>query len=230
MQPAWFDQELQDNLESIAHKTKVRAGQVLLGQEPSEQTRTFIILNGQLRLWAPPDMKLDAESHNILIDDVNAIDVVGEIGALFGQPSEVIVEAITDGDVYGIKNEEFSNLIDTHKGLRDHVIKNLCRHISIANHRLRDAYTLTSKARVIKQILLLTDFRSANGENSHIIKNFPRHNILAAKCGVTRETVSRALAVLIKKGVLERQGSTMIIHDYASLEDHYRELGGGPTS
>lgn len=230
MEPQWFNEQLRSDLDNVAAKQKISPGETLIHAD-LDQHSTYIIVDGSVRVWSHESLQEQDSCDAILLDDITAIDIVGEIAAIDGKPSNTVIESITPVKAYRIHIDHFSNLMNDHSDLRNHVFKILCERLRSANDRIHDAHLLPSKSRVLKEIIRLAlKARLDQNDLQSEIKDFPRHNIIASRCGVTRETVTRAIGCLSKKGIIQRKGRAMIIHNIHNLKDSFHSLKEGNTN
>ncbi|MFM7575871.1 MAG: helix-turn-helix domain-containing protein, partial [Microcystaceae cyanobacterium] len=81
--------------------------------------------------------------------------------------------------------------------------------------RLREAESL---ARVADTLLFLADSQGRNTKQGLHIPNLP-HRELSGISGLARETVTRALTKLEKRGLIRREAEQICIPDVDSLEE-----------
>ena len=60
--------------------------------------------------------------------------------------------------------------------------------------------------------------------NKAVIENFPVHYEIARRASTTRETVTRVLSMLTKRGIIKRRGKNIEIIDFAVLQRTFRNL------
>jgi hypothetical protein len=83
--------------------------------------------------------------------------------------------------------------------------------------RVFEFSTLVVRKRLILELLRRAEeIEPLNGQVS--ISPAPTHFELAARISTHREAVSREMSVLAKKGLIERRGGRLILHDLAVLE------------
>ncbi len=224
MTSQWFNNEFQEDLNNIATRMEIPAGTTII-EEDSENAHAYVILEGRVRAWALCDPLIDDSTQTILLDDIEAVDVVGEISAIDGKPQSATVESITDATVLRISSSHILDLMKKHPDFERHILKRLCAKLRIANDKIRDMRVLSSDARIGREILRMSKSVEGGG-NQHIIRDFPTHAILAARCGVRRETVSRAIGRFLKSDLLKRDGSSVLIPDANALALIYDTKNG----
>lgn len=221
----WLSDELLHDITSSGQKFTPEKEEIFI-QEYAEKLYSYILLEGRVRILAKSDPYLDDGYADIILNDIYATDVIGEICAIDNKQHSSIAKTLTPCVMYRFPAEEFKKLIDKHAPLREFVMLRLCDKIRDANERLRDNCVLNSSLRVTREIMRLAQLyapfleggESEEGEGIFAkIPDFPKHHELASRCGVTRETVSRVLNKLIRDKIVIKDGATVIIEDMEQL-------------
>ena len=92
-------------------------------------------------------------------------------------------------------------------------VSGLVRQLS---ERLVDLSTLDVHNRLDAELLELARAGRSEG-NVAIIDPAPRHADLASRISTYREQVTRELSALVRAGILERAGRTLVVRDVARL-------------
>ena len=224
MQPQWFDTGLQDDLKKIGTRIESVAGTTII-REDLDNEHAYIILQGKVRVWALCDPFVDDSIHTVLLDDIEALDIIGEISGIDGKPSAASVEAVTDTHLLRFSSSYVIELMDQHPLFKNHILWRLCNNLRTANEKIRDMRILSANARIAREILRMIGDKG-RGHEAGTVHNFPTHEVLAARCGVRRETVSRTVGSLIKEGLLKRDGKNMIIVNMRDLATAYDTARG----
>ncbi len=95
--------------------------------------------------------------------------------------------------------------------------------IRTSGDRITDLITLGANARVLNELIKKTD-EIGISNNKAVIENFPVHYEIARRASTTRETVTRVLSMLTKRGIIKRRGKDIEIIDVAVLERTFRNL------
>lgn len=217
----WLTEDLKEDLRGLGTLIKLDKNNVFI-QEDMEHLYSYILLRGRVRIIAKSDPYSDELHADMILNDLEAVDVIGEICAIDGQPHSSLVETITDCELFRLRAADFRAVMDCHKGLRDHVMLRLCEKIRNANDRLRDNCVLNAQLRVTREIIRLAEERRKTlalqgRDEAHIKLELPKHHVLASRCGVTRETVSRVVGRLIKDEIMIKDEDGVIIQDMQAL-------------
>lgn len=217
----WLTEELLKDLETLGQKITPEKDEIFI-HEYADKLYSYVLIKGRVRILAKSDPYLDDGYADIILNDIDAVDVLGEICAIDNKQHSSVVKTITPCIMYRMPATTFKSLIDQHAELRDFVMLRLCDKIRDANERLRDNCILTSNLRVTREIIRLAEIYAkpaadAEDPNYRHIVDFPKHHELASRCGVTRETVSRVLNKLVKEEILVKDGNGVIINDIEQL-------------
>jgi len=134
-------------------------------------------------------------------------------------PFEIIAE--TDVNVLFISAATMQKLLNEREGLGLEIAKDLARRLDHMTNRLIEAYTLSAKGRICAELSRLSRVVGI-APNTRIIRPNPVFVELAERVNSTRETVSRTVSDLQKKGVLEREPGAIIIKNPDRLQERIR--------
>jgi len=128
-----------------------------------------------------------------------------------------ILGTLTKTLIGRIPAEDFVNLINTEPTAGVRLVQLMAKRLRQVNRRLqlREA---SSISRVADAILFLVDGQGTEGEKGTEIPNLP-HREISSLSGLARETVTRVLTKLEKKGLIQRTADSMRIPDLPALED-----------
>jgi CRP-like cAMP-binding protein len=105
-------------------------------------------------------------------------------------------------------------LVDRHRSLGLLLVRSLLEQLRAASARMVDRTTLSAPGRVHAELLRLA--RLGDGT---VIRPAPVHAALAVRVQSTRETVSRAVSALERRGIVRREGDALIIVAAGRLEE-----------
>ena len=221
MSTSWFDKNLQNDLYAVGTVTDVAAGTTII-REGEKHGHCFIILDGKVHIWAPGDPFIEDSMNMVLLDTIGAVDLIGELSAIDGEPHAATVETATKVKLLRFSSSCLPGFMHKYPALEEHIMKRLCRQIRLANDKISEMRTLPSNARITRELIRLAKKTDDNGKGV-VINDFPTHAVLAARCGVTRETASRTIGNLIKQGLLVKTGNTVTINDSDALARAYED-------
>jgi len=134
-------------------------------------------------------------------------------------PFEIIAE--TDVEVLFVHAETMKDLLSQRETLSLESAKDLAARLDHMTHRLIEAFTLSAKGRICAELARLSRVVGI-APDTRIIRPNPVFVELAERVNSTRETVSRTVSDLQKKGILAREPGAIIITHPERLKDRIR--------
>ena len=152
-------------------------------------------------------------------------DLIGEMAALGGQRRTASVVAVDEVDAAYLSAEELRRFLGSHPGAALVLIRMLVRRLSEADRDRIDLATQDSVGRVAKRLVeLAADHGTPDGAGTRIELSLTQDE-LASWTGATRETVSRALALMRRLGWIGTDHRSITVLD----PDALRERSGAPA-
>ena len=134
-------------------------------------------------------------------------------------PFEIIAE--TDVEVLFVAAETMKQLLTEQENLGLEIAKDLAGRLDQMTHRLIEAFTLSAKGRICAELTRLSRVIGI-APDTRIIRPNPVLVELAERVNSTRETVSRTVSDLQKKGILAREPGAIIITNPDRLREGIR--------
>ncbi|NES70739.1 MAG: Crp/Fnr family transcriptional regulator [Okeania sp. SIO2D1] len=143
-------------------------------------------------------------------------EVFGEMAAMDEVPRSTDVITLTPTKISSIPAQDFTELLRSEPlaGLR--LAQLMAKRLRQVNRRLR-LREADSMSRVADTILFLAEGQGKQGEEGTEIPNLP-HRELSSLSGLARETVTRVLTKLEKRGLIVRENQVLRIPDVPALE------------
>jgi CRP/FNR family cyclic AMP-dependent transcriptional regulator len=174
---------------------------VILDAEPSQQD-VHLLADGQARLVAD-----SLEGRLVVIEDYGVGEVIGLTG-LFGWdgvPAQVV--SVGSSRTGAFAGHIFVKLMNAHAAIALAISRMLVTRLASANRRVAENATLSAPGRIHAEIL-----RRARGAEGMTIRPMPVFSELALSLQTTRESVSRAVSALEKRGIVKRvEGGLAIV-------------------
>jgi CRP-like cAMP-binding protein len=157
------------------------------------------------------------DGKEVTLNIIGQGELFGEMAALDEVPRSTDVITLTPTVIGSMPAQDFVKLMHTEPlaGLR--LAQLMARRLRQVNRRLRLRES-DSQSRVADTLLFLADGQGIKGQTgSTKIPNLP-HRELSSLSGLARETVTRVLTRLEKKGLIKRDQDTICIPDLLALE------------
>ena len=189
---------------------KIPKGQVIF--KKGEMAQDIILLiagRGQL-------LQTSEDGKAATINTVEAGQAMGELSAIDGGVRAATLVASTEMIIGRLDNLLAKELFIRQPAVTERILYQLCQTVRRAN-QMQSVLTVNRAHARIYHLLLNTAKLQAN--NLLTISDLPTQHDIAALANVSRETVSRALQVLIREGIVKKDTKRLIICDQKKLEE-----------
>ncbi|MFM9976999.1 MAG: Crp/Fnr family transcriptional regulator [Sphingomonadaceae bacterium] len=169
----------------------------------------LLIVAGRARLLA-----YGIDGRVVMVQDFAVGDLIGE-GALIDEGAaggEIV--ATESVDAGSIATPVFIGLMSNHACIALAVSRLLVTRLSMATRRIVEGATLSAVGRIHAEVL-----RAARASEAMTISPLPVLAELARAVQSTRETVSRTISALEKRGIVRRTGDALIVVAPHRLEE-----------
>jgi len=172
----------------------------------------YFILDGRVKIRT-----YNMDGKEVTLNIIGKGEVVGEMAALDQIPRSTDVITLTPTKISSIPARDFLHLINTEPKAGLRLAQLMGQRLRQINRRLllREA---DSMSRVADTILFLAEGQGKEGVKGMEIPNLP-HRELGSLSGLARETVTRVLTKLEKKGLIQREQNILCIPDKSALEN-----------
>jgi len=148
-------------------------------------------------------------------------DFFGHTALLSESPPPFEIIAETDVKIIFVSTSTMRSLLDERQGLGLEIAQDLALRLDHMTNRLIEAYTLSAKGRICAELSRLSRVIGI-APDTRIIRPSPVFVELAERVNSTRETVSRTVSDLQKKGILAREPGAIIIKNPERLNEGIR--------
>ncbi len=171
----------------------------------------YFVLDGWVKIRT-----YNMEGKEVTLNIIGKGELFGEMAALDEVPRSTDVITLTPTMIGSLPSQDFVQLLNTEAlaGLR--LSQLMARRLRQVNRRLRLRES-DSQSRVADTLLFLAEGQGKRGQTGTEIPNLP-HRELSSLSGLARETVTRVLTRLEKKGLIIRYTDTICIPDWSALE------------
>lgn len=154
------------------------------------------------------------EGRLVVIEEYGAGDLFGMTGLFDPEPVPAQVSAVTDARSGAIAGHTFVGLMQSHCALAFAVSRLLLTRLANSNRRVAENATLSAAGRVHAELL-----RRARAGDAMTIRPAPVLAEFALSLQTTRETVSRAINALERRGIVSRKDDALVVVAPHRLED-----------
>jgi CRP/FNR family cyclic AMP-dependent transcriptional regulator len=185
-----------------------------------ETADVFFIVSGIVRVVI--------HSHSgkeISYRDLEAGEMFGELAAIDGEQRSASVVAVEETLLVAMPETAFRVAIRNHPSVADAVLQRLARLVRLYSQRLYEMRTLDVQSRIRAELVRLAE-DSVGEDNTAVISPLPTSADIAARVNTRREAVSRELASLSRRGLIERHQKSLTICDFAGLNQLVESMLG----
>jgi CRP/FNR family cyclic AMP-dependent transcriptional regulator len=185
------------SLENIFQVKNFRKNQIIFLEEETGNYM-YIVLTGKVKVT-----KSTAGGKESILAIHQPGDFFGEMALLDGKTSPATVSAMEDCRIAIIFNADFQRLLMSNEKVVRQIVQVLCSRLRSVWSQIQDLSYSTADDRIRAGILQLSRKHGVQDARGIIIDLKITHQELAELVGTSRETVTRTLARLQKKGVLQ---------------------------
>ena len=171
----------------------------------------YFILEGWVKIRT-----YNLDGKEVTLNILGKGELFGEMAPLEEVPRSTDVITLVPTVIGSMPASDFVKLLHTQPLAGIHLSQLMARRLRQVNRRLRLRES-DSTSRVADIILFLADGQGHRGTGGIEIPNLP-HRELSSLSGLARETVTRVLSKLEKKGLIVREKAMMSIPDINALE------------
>jgi len=150
----------------------------------------------------------------VLVHEYRTGDIFGAVAATEVSPAEADVVAADPTRAACVPAADFVMLVERHGSLGLLLVRSLLSQLRATSARMVDRTTLSAPGRVYAELLRLA--RLGDGT---VIRPAPVLAALAVRVQSTRETVSRAVSALERRGIVRREDDALVIVAAQRLEE-----------
>jgi CRP-like cAMP-binding protein len=172
----------------------------------------YFILGGWVKIRT-----YNLDGKEVTLNIVGKGEVFGEMAPLDEVPRSTDVITLTSTMVANMPAKDFVHLLNTEPQAGIRLAKLMARRLRQVNRRLRLRES-DSTSRVADILLFLAEGQGTQSGSRIDIPNLP-HRELSSLSGMARETVTRVLGKLERKGLIQRTPESFSIVDVDALED-----------
>jgi CRP/FNR family cyclic AMP-dependent transcriptional regulator len=171
----------------------------------------YFIINGWVKIRT-----YNLDGKEVTLNIIGRGELFGEMAALDEVPRSTDVITLAATTIASIPAQDFVSLLQTEPLAGMRLAQLMARRLRQVNRRLRLRES-DSQSRVADTLLFLAEGQGKQENSGTEIPNLP-HRELSSLSGLARETVTRVLTKLEKKGLIVRDQDRIHIPDWSALE------------
>jgi CRP-like cAMP-binding protein len=187
---------------------RLRDGQILFTEgEPSDHL--FVVRSGRIRIVAR-----SPRGDELVLSVLAPGEVLGELSVIDQGPRSATAEALGDVELLAVAAADVRALLEREPALLMAAAAELAATVRRLTGSAADLVFLDLPRRLAK---LLVSEAAVGADGVHRVDPGMSQSGLAARLGVTRQTLNRALSGLTRRGWVEAQGPQFVLRDPDAL-------------
>jgi CRP/FNR family transcriptional regulator, cyclic AMP receptor protein len=142
------------------------------------------------------------------------------IWALTGQEREIIYQAMAPTIVWRISPQDYLSFLHNHPAALPPILDMVTEMYRIHSERLLNLEYRTVRERLISFLLTMSNRFGKETDEGVIIEVPLRHQDIASSINASRETASREIAALDRKGLISNRHTYIILKDVPALQNY----------
>ena len=175
----------------------------------------FYILKGLVKAY---DITKYGEENLLIIRKEHEIFPL--IWAITGQEREIIYEAMAPTVVWRISPQTYLSFLHNHPAALPPLLDMVTEMYRIHSERLLNLEYRTVRERLISFLLTMSNRFGKQTEDGIVIEVPLRHQDLASSINASRETASREVSALERKGLISNKNSFIVLNDVDKLQEY----------
>ena len=197
-------------LHKMTRFRKFVKGEVILN-EGEEISSVYFILNGLVKI-----VSYSEAGREVWHNELDSGRTFGEMSAISGEGRCASVIALKTTKVAILSQTEFLSLLRTDPDIALWVMKDLVKRLSLSTLQNYELVSKSVPIRVRTEVLNLCP-AEPTGKNKYKIQPIPVWAELARRINTDRESVSREISNLVKKKILRREKTCLVVIDRKAL-------------
>ena len=177
--------------------------------EDSDGEQCFFVLEGSVKVT-----RLSKDGREVILAMLNEGDFFGEMSLLDGESRSANVIALEKTKVLTLDRNDFIAVVNDYPQIAVQLLKELARRLRKSDRQIASLSLSDAEKRIALCIIRFADEQGVIQNGKVSIPKTPIQQDIANMAGTSRETVSRALGLLEKEDLIERNGRELIIIDY----------------
>lgn len=180
--------------------------------EEDQGDTLYIIESGRVKIT-----RLNEEGREVILAILGPAEFFGEMALLDGQGRSANVMAIEDAVLFTLNRRDFLDVLERFPSISIQLLKEMTSRLRKSDQQIKSLSLSDAEHRIGIAIHRFAEEMGIFKMGQVVIKRLPYQQDIANMAGTSRETVSRMLKSLERKGLVEREGRHLIIRDYAAF-------------
>ena len=184
----------------------------LIFLEESEGENLFFVVEGSVKIT-----RLSKDGREVILAMLNAGDFFGEMSLLDGESRSANVIALENTEVLSLNRDHFLVVLHEYPKIAIQLLKEMTSRLRKSDRQIVSLSLSDAEKRIALCIVRFADEQGTIKNGQVTIPKIPIQQDIANMAGTSRETVSRAMSLLVEEKYIERNGRELKILDYKSF-------------
>lgn len=200
-------------LKAIGLLRQIRKKEIIFS-DGEEAKGFYVTLSGKIKLY-----KVSPDGKEQILHVVSASDAFAEAALFHEGCYPAFAEALMDGEVLFFPKKDFIKMIESNPQLSINMIISLSHYLRKFASLIEELSLKEVSSRIAKYLVDLSVRLSKEGRNPNEVELDLSKTQLASKLGTISETLSRTLAKMKAKRIIDVRKNRILILDRDSLEE-----------
>lgn len=200
--------DILEKIYNLLQKRNYKRNNMILMEEDFGDT-LFILNKGSVKIT-----RLSDDGREVILSILGEGDFFGEMSIFDGESRSANVVALEDSEVYILKRGDFIDLLEKHPKIAIALLQELATRLRKSDQQIEGLSLSDAENRIGMTISKLAEELGVIKMGQVVIHNLPYQQDIANMAGTSRETVSRMLTLLQRKGYIQKRGRKLIITNY----------------
>ena len=210
---AGLKEEELKRIRAIASPRQVGKKEILFS-DGEEAKGFYVILSGKVKLY-----KISPEGKEQILHVVSAPDAFAEAALFLEGSYPAFAEALADSQLLFFPKRDFIQLIERNPQLSINMIVSLSHYLRRFASLIEELSLKEVSSRIAKYLIDLSLKFAKDGKNPKEVELDLSKTQLASKLGTISETLSRTLAKMKAKGIIDVKKNKILILNREALEE-----------
>jgi len=193
---------------NLMQKRVYKKGNIILMEEEFGDT-LFILNKGSVKIT-----RLSDDGREVILSILGEGDFFGEMSIFDGENRSANVVALEDISVLILKRGDFLDLLEKHPRIAIVLLQEMAMRLRRSDQQIEGLSLSDAENRIAMSLLRLAEDLGIFRQVQVVIENLPYQQDISYMAGTSRETVSRMLTLLQRKGYIQKRGRRLTITNY----------------
>lgn len=175
----------------------------------------YVITKGKVKV-----AENNSEGAEIIIEILGEHECFGEMSLIDNKFPSADVIAMEDSELFFLARDEFLRVLKENPNIGIALLEEMTRRLRMSDMKIKSLSISDAEGKIAAAILQLAESTGTIHQGA-VQVTLPYQHDIANLAGTSRETVSRVLHSLGKRGLIEVDGSRIKIHNYSTFRKNY---------